>query len=308
MSVRVVGIGIDPENLYAMQSEGTLPAPGTFALVYTTEQVIEQLFGTSHSGNNIAVKAEPGADIDDLAEDVEDELRPYGLVSTALRDDMPSYAGLKSELEQNRLMARSLPALVLAISAMSLFIALSRLVQAQRGEIGLAKALGYSDGQILGHYLTIAMLVAVGGSVLGVGFGPVGSAGRGGHVRIDARLAVHHQRVLPARSCDRRRAGGGLMCRRGCDARMEVGATCPRHRDALRSQRLAGWRAHPARRTRALAHSAAIVHIPRAAAQHLPRQTPNHLHRARNRVCDGTLGGHRRDVRLDRLHHGQGVH
>ncbi len=45
-------------------------------------------------------------------------------------------------------MARSLPALVLAISAMSLFIALSRLVQAQRGEIGLAKALGYSDGQI----------------------------------------------------------------------------------------------------------------------------------------------------------------
>ena len=102
---------IDPEYLYAMQSEGTLPAPGTFAIVYTTEQGIEHLFGTSHSGNGVVVKAEPGVNLEDLAEEVEDELRPYGLDSTAQRDDMPSYGGLKSELEQNRLMARSMPAL-----------------------------------------------------------------------------------------------------------------------------------------------------------------------------------------------------
>ena len=175
--VRVVGIGIDPENLYGMQNEGTLPAPGTFAIVYTTEAGIESLLGTSHSGNEVIVKAEPGVDLDELAEAVEDELRPYGLDTTAQRSDMPSYAGLESELEQNRVMARSLPALVLAISAMSLFIALSRLVQAQRGEIGLAKALGYSDAQILIHYLTIAMIVAFAGSVLGVGLGLWGAQG-----------------------------------------------------------------------------------------------------------------------------------
>ncbi len=176
-AMRVVGIGIDPENLYAMQSEGTLPAPGTFAVVYTTEEGIEYLFGTSNSGNDVVVAADPGVDIEQLAEDVEDELAGYGLISTALRDDMPSYGGLDSELRQNQLMARSLPALVLAISSMSLFIALSRLVQAQRGEIGLAKALGYSDAQILGHYLTIAMLIAAAGSVLGVGLGLWGSIG-----------------------------------------------------------------------------------------------------------------------------------
>ncbi|HET6350544.1 MAG TPA: FtsX-like permease family protein [Coriobacteriia bacterium] len=175
--LRVVGIGIDPENMYAMQSEGNLPAPGSFALVFTTERGVESLFGTSHSGNDVAVRAEPGTDVEELAEDVEDELRGYGLVTTSLREDMPSHSGLKSELEQNRLMARSMPVLVLAISAMSLFIALSRLVQAQRGEIGLAKALGYSDSQILLHYLTIALMVAVIGSVLGVGLGMWGAQG-----------------------------------------------------------------------------------------------------------------------------------
>lgn|GEM_PF-956492 len=175
--VRVVGIGIDPENLYAMRNEGTLPAPGTFAIVYTTEKGVEYLFGTADSGNDVAVKALPGVNLDELAERVEDELRPYGLDSTAQRVDMPSYAGLNSELEQNRLMARSLPALILAISSLSLFIALSRLVQAQRGEIGLAKALGYSDGQILIHYLTIAMMIAVAGSVFGVVLGLWGAQG-----------------------------------------------------------------------------------------------------------------------------------
>ena len=175
--VSVVGIGIDPEHLYAMKSEGNLPAPGTFAIVYTSEKAAESLFGTSNSGNDVAVKAEPGVDVEDLAEDVEDELATYGLVATALREDMPSYAGLESELKQNQLMARSMPVLVLAISAMSLFIALSRLVQAQRGEIGLAKALGYSDTQILAHYLTIAMMIAAAGSILGVGLGLWGAQG-----------------------------------------------------------------------------------------------------------------------------------
>lgn len=174
---RVSGIGTDPENLYGMQSETNLPAPGTFALVFTTEQGVEHLLGTAHSGNDVAIIAERGIDLDDLADRVEDELRPYGLVSTAQHEDMPSWAGLESELKQNRLMARSMPALVLAISAMSLFIALTRLVQAQRGEIGLAKALGYGDGQILAHYLTIAMIIAIGGSVLGVALGMWGAQG-----------------------------------------------------------------------------------------------------------------------------------
>ncbi len=134
-----------PSTSTPCRTRARFPLPGTFAIVYTTEKGIEHLFGTSHSGNSVVVKAEPGVDLEHLAEEVEDELRPYGLDSTAQRDDMPSYGGLKSELEQNRLMARSMPALILVISAMSLFIALSRLVQAQRGEIGLAKALGYSD-------------------------------------------------------------------------------------------------------------------------------------------------------------------
>ncbi len=177
VAVRVVGIGTDPEYLYALQSEGDLPSPGSFAVVFVTERTVEHLLDTSGSGNDVAVRVKAGFDPARVADEVERRVRPYNPISTAMRDDMPGHVGLQSELDQNRLMARSMPALVLIISSMSLFIALSRLVQAQRGEIGLAKALGYGDGQILAHYLTIAAIVAIGGSALGVGLGLWGAQG-----------------------------------------------------------------------------------------------------------------------------------
>lgn len=174
--VRVAAIGTDPEYLYPLRSEGDLPSPGDFAIVYMPQTVVEAVLGTSGSGNDIAVRA-PGADIDDLSEVLEDELEPYGFTGATSRADQPSYSALESEVAQNRVMARTMPVLVLLISSMSLFIALSRLVTAQRGEIGLAKALGYSDFQIMMHYLSFALIMAVGGSALGVGLGLLGARG-----------------------------------------------------------------------------------------------------------------------------------
>ncbi len=175
--VRVVGIASDPEYLYPLRTAGDIPSPGEFAVVFVTEGVAESLLGTSNYGNDLAVRVAPGTSVDELIETVEHDLRPYGVIDSVPRAEQPSYDGLKSELDQNRVMARSLPVLVLLISSMSLFIALSRLVTAQRGEIGLAKALGYSDSQILLHYLSFALVVAGGGIVLGIAFGLLGARG-----------------------------------------------------------------------------------------------------------------------------------
>ena len=47
----------------------------------------------------------------------------------------------------------------------------------QRGEIGLAKALGYGDWQILVHYLLFSLLIAIAGSVLGIVLGDLAARG-----------------------------------------------------------------------------------------------------------------------------------
>jgi putative ABC transport system permease protein len=175
--VHVVGIASDPEYLYPLRSTGDLPSPGEFAVLFAPEHVTESLLGRAGSGNDVAVRADPGADIGQLSERLETELEPYGVVMTVPRRDQPGFEALRSELDQNRVMALWMPLLVLAISSMSLFIALSRLVTAQRGEIGLAKALGYTDGQLVIHYLSFALIIAAGGSILGVGLGLLGARG-----------------------------------------------------------------------------------------------------------------------------------
>lgn len=174
--VRVVGVGSDPEYLYPLRSEGDLPTPGEFAVVWLTDHAAEYLLGAS-GGTEVCVRLVPGTRVTPVIKAVERELRAYDVVETIRRDDMPGYAALKSEIDQNRVMARTMPPLVLAISAMSLFIALSRIVQSQRGQIGLAKALGYSDGAILGHYLSFGVIIAIAGSVLGSLLGLLGARG-----------------------------------------------------------------------------------------------------------------------------------
>ena len=178
-----------------------------------------------------------------LIETVEHELQPYGVVDSVPRAEQPGYDGLKSELDQNRVMARSLPVLVLLISSMSLFIALSRLVTAQRGEIGLAKALGYSDSQILLHYLTFALVIAGGGIVLGVALGLLGARGVALSYTSILGIPFLESGIYPRRAARGRRDRRGVVRRRRARAGAQLGAARSGHRHARRPQQVAIRRA-----------------------------------------------------------------
>jgi putative ABC transport system permease protein len=146
--VRIVGIAASPEYMYAVPEKGALPSPREFAVLFMRADDAERLVGRPGVITDVAVIAEPEADV-----------------------DQPSSFMLAEEIDQNRVMALFLPAVILAISSSSLFIALSRLVTSQRREIGLEKALGYSDVQILCQYLSFALVVAALGAGLGFALG-----------------------------------------------------------------------------------------------------------------------------------------
>ena len=91
------------------------------------------------------------------------------------------------------------------------------------------------------------------------------------------------------------------MRARGDLPRRELCAHASRGRDARRPQQVARRRPHTTDRAVVRPAAAALVHLPRTAAQHLPGAPTQPLHRAGNRVRHGPLGGHHRDVRLDGL-------
>lgn len=170
-NVRIVGIAQSPEYLFLVQSKGQIAAPKEFAVLFMGEEEVERLFRRPSSYTSIAVRVEKGANETRVIKQVEQILDPYHIVETVRQPDQPSNFSLQEEIKQNQSIAFFMPTLILTISALSLAIALSRLVQSQRGEIGLAKALGYRDWQILVHYLLFSLFIAAAGSAIGFALG-----------------------------------------------------------------------------------------------------------------------------------------
>ena len=71
-------------------------------------------------------------------------------------------------------MARVLPPLFFIISAYLVNMVMGRLIALEREQIGLFKALGYTNIEISWHYIKLAILIALIGVVLGWGFGTWG--------------------------------------------------------------------------------------------------------------------------------------
>lgn len=170
-SVRISGIASSPEYLFPVRSAGEMPSLRGFTILWMPTPAAENLLDRHGEVTSVAVRVLPGVDRDAVMDDVEDELEPYGVVATTPREDQPSNATFSDETEQNRVLTGIMPPVILVIAALALAIALARLVESQRGEIGLAKALGYSNGQILGHYLLFSVAVALLGTALGLMLG-----------------------------------------------------------------------------------------------------------------------------------------
>ena len=68
-------------------------------------------------------------------------------------------------------MARVIPAIFLGVAAFLVSVSLTRLVAAQRGQVGTLKALGYGNRAIALHYAGFALVVATVGAALGAGLG-----------------------------------------------------------------------------------------------------------------------------------------
>lgn len=175
-SVRIVGTGTDPDYFYPARSKADATGPDEFTILWMAQPDVERLFHKPGTYTNISVRVTPGTNQNVLISRIEKILKPYGVVDTVKRADQPSNFLLQQKLSGIQAEAYLMPAFILAISSLSLAIALSRLVQSQRGEIGLAKALGYRDWQLLVHYLFFCVFIALTGSVIGFILGQLAAA------------------------------------------------------------------------------------------------------------------------------------
>ena len=198
--LRIIGIAASPEYLINAASKlDILPSARRFGVFFVPLPRLQALFGLDEQINDVAVTVRNSSEREATIAATEALLRSSVLTQTVRQEDQPSNAALQLDLQGADELANLLPTLVLIVAALSIFIALSRMVQAQREQIGLFMAMGYSRGTVLRHYLAYAALIALVGSLAGVALGLWLGAGLTGVYAetLGIPLVEHKLQLLP---------------------------------------------------------------------------------------------------------------
>ncbi len=166
--VPVVGIVDNPEYIYLMENSASLmPDESNFGVCYISEGFGQQIFGMRGSCNQILIEYQTGIKEEKLIQTIEERLSSYELKQIVKQKDQMSNVIIRQELSQLSSMAKTIPILFLSIASIMLLMMIGRIVKKDRNKIGLLKALGYENNQILFHYGKYALIAGTIGGAMG---------------------------------------------------------------------------------------------------------------------------------------------
>jgi putative ABC transport system permease protein len=167
----ITGTVLSPEFIYTLGPGALMPDNRTFGILWMRRQAAAAAFDLVGAFNDVTLKLAARAPIETVTDALDDLLGPYGGLGAHGRDKQQSNAFIDAEIKQLRSMAMVLPPVFFGISAFLVAMVMGRIVALERSEIGLLKALGYSDLEICIHYLMLGGLIALAGIAIGWGGG-----------------------------------------------------------------------------------------------------------------------------------------
>lgn len=164
----ICGYGISPENMYIVKNLAEmLPSMAKYDAAFMDYDTMAGMFQMEGMANRFLFRMEPGHSFEEIREEAEDLLAPYGVSSTYISEDDLSVTMVSQELDQLRQMAAYFPVLFLGVAAVILYIMLHRLINQQRTQIGTLMALGMKPSAVRLHYVGYGLLIGIVGGTVG---------------------------------------------------------------------------------------------------------------------------------------------
>ena len=169
VSKTVRGIMYSPEYVYYIQEGSLLPDFSQVGFAYIPSKGAD--FDIVY--NTIALDGYEELDEKDFKSALEEELGQKAYVQYVDRDNNVGIKTLQDEISQHQMFSGIFPAIFVLVSLLTLVTTMSRVISAQRMQIGTLKAMGYSNNSIILHYLSYGFVLSLTGSVLGLVIGPL---------------------------------------------------------------------------------------------------------------------------------------
>ena len=163
----IKGIIYSSESVFLSQAEGLVPDFGTKGYAYLSHKAfpVPQMFIYS----TLLLKINTSADLED---EISEAL--YGKYAVYLEQkNHPSVALFANEVNQHKMMADIFPVVFLLIALLTMMTTMTRIVKAQRIQIGTLKALGFKKNTVLFHYISYGFVLTLAGVALGLVIGPL---------------------------------------------------------------------------------------------------------------------------------------
>ena len=167
----ITGTAQSPEFIYTIGPGALMPDNATFGIIWMPEPAVAAAFDMTGAFNDVALKLTANAREAEVIDAVDTLLEPYGSLGAYGRALHSSDGFIDAEIKQLRNMASVLPPIFFGISAFLVSMVMGRIITLERSQIGLFKAIGYSDVEICLHYLMLAALIAIVGIAIGWGVG-----------------------------------------------------------------------------------------------------------------------------------------
>lgn len=164
---RVVGLAQSPEFLYVAAPGEMVPDDARYAVIWMSHATAEAAYDMKGAFNEALLSLARDAREPAVLAAADRALEPYGGLKAYGREDHLSDRYVSEEIRGLRVQRGVVPPIFLAVAAFLLYIVVSRMVQAERVQIGLMKAFGYTDVEVGAHYLKLVLFIATTGAIAG---------------------------------------------------------------------------------------------------------------------------------------------
>lgn len=169
VSKTIRGTMYSPEYVYYIQEGSILPDFSQVGFAYIPSKGAN--FDIEY--NTIVLDAYDDLDEKDFKDDLEETLGQKAYLQYVDRDDNLGVKTLDDEINQHKMFSEIFPIIFVIVSLLTLVTTMSRVISAQRIQIGTLKAMGYSNKSIVLHYLSYGFVLSLAGSIIGVIIGPL---------------------------------------------------------------------------------------------------------------------------------------
>ena len=164
---KIKGLGYSPEHLYQTSDSSMIPDYDKMGFAYMSYKA----FPISDVPYNVLLVKYDGNSSNYEKQLDNDLTRDYS--SFLPRAQHPSFAEFQDETEQHQMMTDVIPVIFIIISMLTLLTTMTRIINNQRMQIGVLKALGFKNRTIMFHYISYGFWMVLAGSILGLVLGPL---------------------------------------------------------------------------------------------------------------------------------------